>query len=197
MWSETESNLSNPWNTDRAYRESFKPPTPSKSTITSSKKKKNGSRNSSNRKSASSKKRTKDAFLTIEEAMSDISFTSDTSPQKEAEDDQLLRRNIQVLEKKMKLYKDLLRQSEKRKERGKRKVVLTLDKLHDLLRRAKEEGYAKGLKDASISSSSTPKKSLSNIGNGDGDLYDDAFSLSVVTDRRTSVLLPRMTREKL
>ena len=196
MWSETESNLSNPWNTDRAYRESFKPPTPSKSTITSSKKKKNGSRNSSNRKSASSKKRTKDAFLTIEEAMSDISFTSDTSPQKEVEEDQLLRRNIQVLEKKMKLYKDLLKQSEKRKERGKRKVVLTLDKLHDLLRRAKEEGYAKGLKDASASSSSSTQKSLSNTGNGDGDLYDDAFSLSVVSDRKTSVLLPRMTREK-
>ena len=53
--------------------------------------------------------------------MSDISFTSDTSPQKEVEEDQLLRRNIQVLEKKMKLYKDLLKQSEKRKERGKRK----------------------------------------------------------------------------
>ena len=95
----------------------------------------------------------------------------------------------------MKLYKDLLKQSEKRKERGKRKVVLTLDKLHDLLRRAKEEGYAKGLKDASASTSST-QKSLSNTGNGDGDLYDDAFSLSVVSDRKTSVLLPRMTREK-
>ena len=35
--------------------------------------------------------------------MSDISFTSDTSPQKEVEEDQLLRRNIQVLEKKMRI----------------------------------------------------------------------------------------------
>ena len=73
--------------------------------------------------------------------------------------------------------------------------MLTLDKLHDLLRRAKEEGYAKGLKDASASTSSSTQKSLSNTGNGDGDLYDDEHSLWYRIEK-TSVLLPRMTREK-
>ena len=193
MWSVENTNQSNPWTSNRAYRESFKPPTPSSNS---------SSRSNSSKKKSSSKRqwKTKDTpFLTYEDIAPEISFTSDMSPQKEAEEDQLLKRNIQVLEKKMKLYKDLLRQSEKRRERGKKKVMLTLDKLHDLLRKANEEGYAKGLRDAS---SSSTRNSFSNTGGGGGrnsggDLYEDAFSLSVVSDRKTSMLLPSMTRETI
>jgi len=99
----------------------------------------------------------------------------------------------------MKLYKDLLRQSEKKKERGKRKVVLTLNDLYDLLRRAKEEGYAQGLKDASSSSSSSSsshKKGSSSSSQSNVDLYDASFSLAVIPDRKTSMLLPRMMKEE-
>ena len=98
----------------------------------------------------------------------------------------------------MKLYKDLLRQSEKKKERGKRKVVLTLNDLYNLLRRAKEEGYAQGLKDASSSSSSSSshKKGSSSSSQSNVDLYDASFSLAVIPDRKTSMLLPRMMKEE-
>ena len=183
MWS-PQKEASNPWSSDRSYRDSFKPPS---SQISAPK---------PHRSLTTSSSLSSSSFLTLDDIKTEISFETSSSPT--TEEDTLLRRNIQVLERKMKLYKDLLRQSEKKKERGKRKVVLTLNDLYDLLRRAKEEGYAQGLKDASSSSSSSSihKKGSSSSSQSNVDLYDASFSLAVIPDRKTSMLLPRMMKEE-